>query len=485
MTTDDLRGRRGRPHDGSERGGALVITLIIGVMLISLASVIVQRTGTEAKSADQASEFEGALHAAEAGLNDYIAKTTEDHLYYSHFVHPAEDTRARLSGGTVAAGTAWPGDPSWTYPTRKQTWRALANNAASLFEYNLAVIPPGNGNPAMTITASGRRRSSPRYVRTIEVQVRGASVADFQMISNAFVRYGQTTTTNGRVYGAQDIDYNGIARADVMAEGDITNSLSPPATFSTIPLARKCDSSGTTGCNIRDVVKNPIQFNSFATSLSEVQYASTSAAGGGINLPNTAGVDGWRLTFVNNGTVTVDKCTKNGTNDLAAVAPASCTAFQTKPVPTIGAIYADQTVLVRGVIKGRVTVVSNQDIDVIDDISYVDGTKDVLGLIADKNVFMAQYSPDDLTWQGAVIARQGAMKLWNCGGALKNGTMTFVGSQATFLTPCTSSSSGGVTVGGFAVRSFSYDPNLLYLQPPFFPVLEEAYTILRYREVDG
>ena len=33
--------------------------------------------------------------------------------------------------------------------------------------------------------------------------------------------------------------------------------------------------------------------------------------------------------------------------------------------------------------------------------------------------------------------------------------------------------------------SFSHDPNLLYLRPPFFPVIEDAYTILKYRELSS
>ena len=38
---------------------------------------------------------------------------------------------------------------------------------------------------------------------------------------------------------------------------------------------------------------------------------------------------------------------------------------------------------------------------------------------------------------------------------------------------------------GFDTRIYNYDPNLSNLQPPFLPVLEEAYKILRYRETDS
>jgi hypothetical protein len=35
----------------------------------------------------------------------------------------------------------------------------------------------------------------------------------------------------------------------------------------------------------------------------------------------------------------------------------------------------------------------------------------------------------------------------------------------------------------FATRHYNYDATLLYLQPPWFPTLPQAYTILLYRNL--
>jgi hypothetical protein len=300
------------------------------------------------------------------------------------------------------------------------------------------------------------------------VQFQGTSVADFQMLSQASVSYGSAATTNGKIYSLNDVTHNGTANAGVYAEDIVGGS----GTFN----GDRCDQtgSGPSGCKVRDVIKTPVNFSSFSGSLVEVERASQSSGGGGIYLPTTAGMDAWRMTFNAGGTITIDKCTKSGTNNVASVAP-TCTAFDTKPVPTIGAVYATQTVIVRGTLKGRVTIVSNADIVVADNISYVNGLQDVLGLIAEANIYVAQYTPNTVTWHGAVIARTGSYKLWDCGGATKNGTMTHVGSVATFSGGCMSA---------FTTRVYTYDDNLKFLQPPFFPVLEEAYKILRYREVN-
>jgi hypothetical protein len=55
-----------------------------------------------------------------------------------------------------------------------------------------------------------------------------------------------------------------------------------------------------------------------------------------------------------------------------------------------------------------------------------------------------------------------------------SGTLTFTGSTATF---------GGGYMSQYATRSYNYDPNLVFLQPPYFPVLEDAYTIELMREI--
>jgi hypothetical protein len=54
--------------------------------------------------------------------------------------------------------------------------------------------------------------------------------------------------------------------------------------------------------------------------------------------------------------------------------------------------------------------------------------------------------------------------------------MTFSGSTASYLSPY---------MDMFANRSYNYDATLLYLQPPWFPTLPQAYTILLYRNLQN
>lgn len=467
-----------RRAERDERGGALVLVLIIGVLMLSAGSLIISRTTTESRLADKQAEYEGALHAAEAGVHDYIAKLTEDRIYFRHRVHPAEDIRTRVDGVTkVDPDQPWPGDESWTYPAAKTQYRALKGDTTSKYEYNLRIKAIA-GEPVV-ITATGRRKDNPRVTRTIEVLVKGSSIADYQAIYDKSVNYGLTAVTTGRIYSTGDISYLGTASADVLAESDVSGPAKELKDG-----AQLCDADASSGCDIRDKVATPISFSSFTASFDEIKRVAQSSALGGIYLDDTS-KKGWRLTFLSTGKVNIEKC--NPSSHLASGASApTCTAWKTnEPVPTLGVIYAEQSVIVLGAVKGRVTVASAADIVIGGAISYVDDSVDVVGLLAKNNVWVAEYNANSFTWKGAVLAQTGAIQYYgstalSCNGLQKTGTMTFIGSWASKNGACMATSD---LAHGYANRIYNYDPNLSNLQPPFLPVLEEAYKILRYREI--
>jgi hypothetical protein len=254
--------------------------------------------------------------------------------------------------------------------------------------------------------------------------------------------------------------------------------------------ALKYDSS-----NIGTVIKShPINFASFATSLVDISRAAQLS---GIYL-NDATAGAWQLTFNSDGTVNVKKC--NGTNQTSSTPP-TCTqvAGYPKPVPSNGAIYVEQSAIIAGgtssctdpgrpgylpvrnmtnavCVDGRVTVASNQQIIIGDDIGYVNsaGGDDVLGLIAKGDMIVAEWAPQTLNWRAATIAQTGEWSSASSGGS--HTTMTFMGSTAT---------AQGGQMSMFDTRNYNYDDSLLYLQPPWFPTIGDAYTVLLFRELPG
>ncbi len=151
-----------------------------------------------------------------------------------------------------------------------------------------------------------------------------------------------------------------------------------------------------------------------------------------------------------------------------------CVSPVTYPVPTNGAIYAVQNVIAIGQVKGRVTVASNDNIIVGGNISFVTSGQDVLGLVAKNFVWIAKYVPDPLTWSAGVISQSETWEARPWSGAQKS-LMTFRGMAAT--------EDGGSFSGMFDIRDYGYDPSFQWLPPPWFPVVEDAYTVLFFREL--
>jgi hypothetical protein len=228
------------------------------------------------------------------------------------------------------------------------------------------------------------------------------------------------------------------------------------------------------------VIRSPINFNNFLASLVDIR----SAAGAGGIVEDNPAVDAWWLTFSASGTVSVQSCTKNTAKPIGDRQP-TCGPATPLAIPANGAIYVGQPVIVSGIVNGRVTVGSAADIYPGNNLSYAQPGDDVLGLVASHSLIVPQWAPTNMSWRAATIAQSGTFRSYGFDGQLNqaeteyvgNGartSMTFTGSTATY---------GGGSMGLFQTRTYQYDSSLLYLPPPWFPTLQDAYTIVLSREL--
>ena len=456
-----------------EDGNAMVLAIFMSAALVLLSVTLVDVVRGDSTRSARGVASDTAFQAAEAGLNDYVSKVLDDSQYYFHDVALGESTR-RSSGGQLvppgsSSATAWTYGTTWTYPNGKDHWRQLSNG----YEYNLQVAGPTSSQKWVDLVATGRKSNTTAPTRVIEERVRPASVADFQMLSNADISYGSTATTKGKIYAGIDsnnvrhsVTHDGTAYADIYAEGQVYGS---PTMISP---AKKYNQS-----NIRTVIKSPISFTSFVTSLVDIQRA---AQVDGLYLNNTSAA-AWRLLFSSNGNVTVQACTKTSGNPIESTAPTcnlNVAGNGTYTVPTNGAIYAEQSVIIAwssssSTVDGRVTVASNNNVVIGGNIFYEQEGDDVLGLIAKSDVLVATWAPCPLSWRAATIAQTGAWRSATS-SQLCTSSMTFTGSTAT--------AQGGYMTQ-YRTRTYDYDDSLTYLQPPWFPMVDSGYTVLLFREL--
>ncbi len=156
-------------HVHREDGFALVMVVLLTTVLAVLSVTLMALASNEQTRSGQNTRREAAYQAAEAGVEDYIAKMVDDRLYYLHQVHAAEATRQEPGGTNVAAGSAWNYGLNWTYPaasTPGERWRTATSTASrsprpARSTRRCGSSPPAGGRGARPRRVSSRRRSAP------------------------------------------------------------------------------------------------------------------------------------------------------------------------------------------------------------------------------------------------------------------------------------------------------------------------------------
>jgi hypothetical protein len=185
-----------------------------------------------------------------------------------------------------------------------------------------------------------------------------------------------------------------------------------------------------------------------------------------------------------------------------------CGNAKTVNIPASGVIYVDTDAIVDGVVKGKVTVGTSGSIIYGGSVTYNTNGQDVLGVMSTGTVWIAQWAVDangNITIWSAQFSQNGMYSsdtthnsntpaskcsggsgdtTTTCHSVCSTGTkcvMTIYGSTAIYGNGAGNSSI--VMTNMFNTRSYNYDPNLLFVQPPQWPTLGNAFTILVQREI--
>jgi Tfp pilus assembly protein PilX len=366
--------RLGRPLE-PESGVAMAMVVMMIAVLTLLAVVLIDQVTAESNRAAVSVTSDAVYQAAEAGVNDYIAKLTDDPQFYDHCVAKGESTRQRADTGALVAHaesttscdpggpSAWKAGVRWTYPNGKDQWFAGTGGGSTStvlqgYAYNLMIEPPSQALATnyVTIVSTGCKVLDPNAAtlqcdpsvnkRAIEVHVRRTTPADFQYMMTDMHNANVCWASNiyGKMYSTGEIKVCGAhAYGNMMAESYVTGS---PLTL--LNGARIYDLSHP---NIRDVVRNPISFSDFFVSVSDIQRAAK------LNQPAPNGTDfedpsasAWRIIFSSDGNMHVWKC-KN----------LSGTAEGTQPYCNDIKLSATVTLPKTGTSPGTATVSVNED----------------------------------------------------------------------------------------------------------------------------
>jgi Tfp pilus assembly protein PilX len=530
-------------HD--EGGFAIVIavalTMLIAIVAVALTSLVMGEDSNTRRDQAQDSSYQ----AAEAGTNAYLTDLTESTgAFYTAYMAKGEATRTDSnnathanncsavdsSGKSTCSDATWNSvswGSTWTYPTPRASdtgWFSMGDG----YQYLIQVYPPsltlsnGLAQVITRIDVTGRPTGSTDLTRwrEIETMLRPSSLADFQAFSATDLSYGATATTTGPIFVGENsskvpgnLSHAGTAKANLYAEGTVT------VTGTLSGGAKKYDMHTTPSalCKLNDCT--PVPFSSFQNYFTTALGAANAAglylgptdptpnggskcsgtpclpAGGNSALSGQSpayGVDAWKLVFQSNGTILVSSCKKytSATLDYDTANAPICGNQKTLNVPSNGVIYSATDVLVSGVVKGKVTVASAANVIWAGQTTYNQNGVDVLGVMATDTIYVAQWAPrtsNNLTIYGAEFALSGPFEQ-DPNYCTASGTLNYYGSTAIYgingTTVCGQSLSSSIVFSSmFSVRNYNYDNDLLFVQPPIWPSLGQAFTILLQRQL--
>ena len=523
-----------------EAGFAIVLAVAL-MALISIVAValplLVQ--GEDSKSRrDQAQD--GAYQAAEAGTNAVLSDLTQDNQFFDRLMAKGEATRYNPNTGTTftnncvtgsssttqstcsdkdVSGSTW---TTWTYPTAKTSdttgWYSLGNG----YQYLINITSPksqglsGLAEEITTIDVTGRPYGSTNVSqwRTIETMIRPSSLTDFQAFTAENLAYGSTATTLGPIFVGQDaagntgsLIHQGTADANMYAQGTVSCQ---GCTKGFGVRTYDSTTNPTALCELNNCA--PILFSSFAGTFANVSnVAQTEGSPSpfvlGTTDPNNSdlvqnnggNVDAWKLDFgyPTANQVTIWSCRKynSSTPVWDSTYQPTCGDQVAEPLLSKTEIYSATDVIVYGVVKGLDTVASAGNVIYGGNTTYNTPGVDVLGVEATGNIIVAQWAVDshhNITIYSAQFALNGAFESDPNYGGYASGTLTFYGSTAVYGIPygtstsCPNTSTTDCTIlfsGFFSTRSYNYDENLLFVQPPDFPSLGNNFKILVQRQL--
>lgn len=456
-----------------EHGSILVYSILI-IFIFSLVMLAVLTYATmQLKVIRGSINREKAFRIAESGVN----------YYQWHLAHFPSDF--------------WDGNASTTSGPFIHDYIDKDTNK-KIGEFSLEIIPPAVGSTIATIKSTGYTLESPSQKRIVTVRYGIPSLAKYAFLTQSDVWIGDTESVSGELHANGGIRFDGTGNAPVTS---FKNDIPPGPGYQCYDV-HGCNSPyewkpgvwGSAATSTRAYWKMSVPYVDFSSITSNFQDIENLATGQA-DLPPSA-QQGYSLVFKNNGTIDVYKVTSlrshpdggdvNGkwhSEDLDYSANGRSFLYN-MPIPQNGVIFVKDNVWVEGVVKGRAVVAATKystdptqqaRILIPNNIIYFakDGNHS-LGLIAERDILITYYSPNDLEIDAALIAQKGSAQMYYFG--VKKTSIIIYGSVASFGTWTWSwVDASNNCVSGFCNTNTVYDANLLYAPPPSFPLSSDGY----------
>lgn len=461
--------------------GQILVIILIGTAIFAVFSVAVLNwVSVNYRGVKNLERKELAFHIAEAGIE----------YYRWHLAHDPDD----YQDGTGGSGP--------------YVHNFLDTQGEVIGQFSLEIIPPPRGSSLVTLVSTGFTLAEPQNKRKIRVQLAIPSVARFAVAANDNMRFGSGTEVFGAIHSNKGIRFDGLAHnliSSSLANYDDPDHTGPnefgvhthvlpvdPYPPATPPPRPDVFMAG------REFPVPQVDFSGFTINLANLkEIASTS----GSYFPPSGDL-GYYLRLNADGTFDIHRVVSlvarpsGCSNDTWSIASSTPLFPQSNFFfPDSGVIFVEDNLWIDGQINNtKLTIASavfpeqestNSNIIINNNLSFTsyDGSA-ALGLIAQKNIQVGLKSQNNLRIDGALIAKNGWIRriYYNsyCGSEYIRNSITLNGMIATNQRYGFAYTDGT----GYRTRIINYDANLLYLPPPFFPMVSDQYSIISWEEIE-
>jgi len=468
-----------------QKGAILVYIIIVIAIFLIITPPLVANFLAKMQLMRLSMQKEQAFQIAEAGIN----------YYQWHLAHYQTDYTDYQGVGALPDALA-PGTVMGPFEhdyTDKDTQEVIGR-------FSLLITSPLAGSTIVTIQSTGWTTQNPNIKRTITVRYGIPSLAKYSILNNGEVWIYYSP----QIFSGQVHSNNGV-RFDVQGNAPI---FSAKETYTTdcFGFCSYGTRNGVWGSGNPSFWQFPVPAIDFSAFTSDLADLKDLADPDGIYLP-PSNKEGYSLVFNSNGTVSVYKVKTRRSNptghtydvNMNWITITKPTDYNqrdlqfTRAIPSNGAIYIEDNVWIEGTVQGRVTVAAAKlpyssstapTVYIPNNIVYQskDGS-DVLGIIGQKDVVPTYYAPNDLEVDAAVISQNSMFSFYYYPGNIKN-SISIYGAIIEFGwwfdNFVWTSGIGSTVLGGYTNSYYTYDSNLLYAPPPYFPLSSSGYQQINW-----
>lgn len=381
--------------------------------------------------------------------------------------------------------------------------------------YRISVTRPDINSSTVTVISKGWTYQHPEIIRTVKARLRRSAWSDYAVLTNEFSHFDATWTIKGKIMSNTGMHYDGVAY-NVVSAGlskyiDPETEIEEPGVWTAWPNEFNTNQNSSVFLAGK---KFPVAQKDFTGATIDMGMMKTEAQkpngntinGCSINIPDSNGC----YFDMDSGIGRHIKLKTDGTFDISTVSSMKSNSnsikkegsFSNYTIPTNGLIFIDGNVWIEGAVNNsRVTIVSatlpvsgnyaNMYIG-MNNLTYTnfDG-KDVIGLISQGDIEYTEDGPSNLNIDAALLAQNGGLikKDYNpncCGSGCEEnknsiGIFGSISSNKSLAFSVTKACNNEKAIG-FQGKQISYDNNLLYFPPPFFPS-DSTYSIDLWEEL--